>query len=131
MRRRVRWSEERTIMGTGKRALEKMRAVMPVVDQRTTSLGLSSWTTCQTPLARAEERLMVLRRSGGGAEEVGASWDAMYCSVVPAMWFMTWTAPTGNLPTEVSPESMTASVRSKMALATSETSARVGEACSI
>ena len=40
-------------------------------------------------------------------------------------------APTGYLPTAVSPESITASVPSKMALATSETSARVGLGLSI
>ena len=41
------------------------------------------------------------------------------------------TAFTGNLPTAVSPESITASAPSKMALATSLTSARVGTGASI
>ena len=54
-----------------------------------------------------------------------------YSSVTSAMWAIMWTDPTGNLPTDVSPLSITASVPSKMALATSLTSARVGEACSI
>ncbi len=41
-----------------------------------------------------------------------------------------FTASTGCFPTAVSAESMTASVPSKMALATSEASARVGRLCS-
>ena len=39
---------------------------------------------------------------------------------------MVWTALTGYLPLAVSPESMTTSVPSRTALATSEASARVG-----
>ena len=51
--------------------------------------------------------------------------------MLSAMRAIICTASTGYLPTEVSPESITASLPSRMALATSEASARVGRGCSI
>src|ERR671939_631597 len=47
-------------------------------------------------------------------------------SVARAIWDIMWTAAAGSRPTAVSCESITASVPSKIALATSATSARVG-----
>ena len=56
-------------------------------------------------------------------------WDSRvsFCfSVSSQIRAMAWTTRSGNLPILVSPDSMTASVPSRMALATSKTSARVG-----
>ncbi len=50
--------------------------------------------------------------------------------MISAICFIISTASTGYLPVAVSPESMTASVPSRMALATSLASARVGRGCS-
>ena len=46
--------------GTGKRCFEKMRAVLPVWLQMTTSFTFRSLTICHTPRATAADRCIVL-----------------------------------------------------------------------
>ncbi len=59
------------------------------------------------------------------------TWGSRFSSALTAILAMNSTASTGYLPYAVSPDSITASVPSKIALATSEASARVGLGFSI
>ena len=96
----------------------------------TTKRGLSSSTIAATPRAIAAARWS--RRPSGAGRCVGFSpLSARYASAIRAVRAIVFTVITGYLPTAVSPESIVASAPSRMAFATSLTSARVGEGAEI
>ena len=107
-------------MRPGGRYLDATRAEWPLQVKTTRGRGYSAM---ERQAARAT--LWLEAETGGRSSSPGREKKAD-CSASMAIRFMTRSDSMGKEPTAVSPESMTASVPSRMALATSVVSARVG-----
>src|SRR5574341_1224258 len=108
------------------RYLEIRRAVVPDSVKTAMARMSRSWAACA-----ADSQMVSEMERGAPSRRRRKTPRCMWSSASATMRAMMATASRGYLPAAVSAESMTASVPSKMALATSEASARVGRGFSI